>query len=130
MNLKLHWLAVYALPAAITFNLPDSNAWGMMKLSRTCQNISISGSILTASCERNNGTYKDSRINLNPYIGNSDGRLIWDDQNFASTCNDMTLSGRSILSAKCLTNAYFRIFSFIDLDDRIVNIDGSLRFQS
>ena len=113
---------------AISFNTAIGNAWASKAFSRTCKDIQINGAVPTASCQRHDGTFKSTRINLNPYIGNFNGRLKWDGQDFIQTCYDISLSGNSILSAKCKTNAQVYITSFIDLEDSISNMDGNLRF--
>jgi hypothetical protein len=113
----------------ITFNAAVGDAWAFRGFARPCKDIQINGAVLTASCKRHDGTFKTSRINLNPYIGNFNGKLKWDGQDFIKTCYDISLSGNSILSAKCQTTAQFHITSFIDLEDSISNMDGNLRFH-
>lgn len=44
--------------------------------SQSCSNIGLSGSTLTASCRRMNGSWVNTSINLNDRIDNTNGGLV------------------------------------------------------
>ncbi|NMG06876.1 CVNH domain-containing protein [Brasilonema sp. UFV-L1] len=113
----------------VSFNLVTDNAWALGKFSRTCENISISGSKLSASCEKANGGFNQTSINLNPYIENVDGKLTWQPSNFIETCRGTGLSGSNVLKAECKTRNQNFVSTSINLDDHIANIDGKLQFE-
>jgi hypothetical protein len=113
----------------IAFNLFADSAWALGKFSLTCRNTRISISTLSASCATANGEYKDTSINLNPYIGNTDGSLKWTDTNFIETCRATSLISPSILAAQCKTRDQIWTSTRINLDDHIANIDGTLKFE-
>lgn len=114
---------------AVSFNALISDAWALGDFSQTCRNASISGSTLSASCEKANGGYQDTKIDLNPNIGNVDGSLSWADQNFIQTCRSISLSGGSTLKAECKRRDQSWTNASINLDNHIANIDGSLRYE-
>jgi hypothetical protein len=114
----------------LTFNLLIGNAWATGDFSQTCENINITGSTLTADCERANGGYQDTSIDLDRYIGNIDGTLEWGDRRFSLTCNEVGLAGNNRLRAECeRRDQRSYLGSYINLDDHIANIDGRLKFE-
>ena len=113
---------------AVSFNALISDAWALGDFSQTCRNASISGSVLSASCEKANGGYQDTSIDLNPNIGNVDGSLSWADQNFIQTCRNTSLSG-STLKGECKTRDQSWTNASINLDTHIANINGSLQYE-
>lgn len=114
---------------AVSFNALISNAWALGDFSKTCRNASISSSTLSASCEKANGGYQNTSIDLNPHIGNLDGSLSWDDKNFIQTCRKTSLSGGSTLQGECKKKDQNFTNASINLDAHIANIDGTLRYE-
>nr|3S3Y_A Chain A, TANDEM CYANOVIRIN-N DIMER CVN2L0 [Nostoc ellipsosporum] len=99
------------------------------KFSQTCYNSAIQGSVLTSTCERTNGGYNTSSIDLNSVIENVDGSLKWQPSNFIETCRNTQLAGSSELAAECKTRAQQFVSTKINLDDHIANIDGTLKYE-
>lgn len=112
----------------VSFNLVVNGALALGQFSQTCRNIDVSGSELSASCEKANGGFDNTSINLNPVIENVDGKLEWQPKNFIETCRDTSVSG-SLLKAECKTRNQNFVFTTINLDDHIANIDGNLRYE-
>ncbi|MBN3908178.1 MAG: cyanovirin [Nostoc sp. NMS1] len=115
----------------LSFNLVINNAWATGQFSQTCENISVNGSTLTATCEKADGyTPSTTSINLNPYIANLDGTLSWDGEQFAQTCENVGLAGASRLRAECeRADGQTYLGTYIDLNEHITNIDGTLKFE-
>ena len=113
---------------AVSFNALISDAWALGDFSQTCRNVSISGSTLSASCEKADGGYQDTKIDLNSNIGNVDGSLSWSDQNFIKTCRNTSVSG-STLQGECKKRDQSWTNASINLDTHIANINGSLQYE-
>ncbi len=62
-------------------------------------------------------------------IGNDNGVLQWGGQNFASTCEGIRLEGAGALFADCKRRDGSFANTSINLDDRISNIFGTLKFD-
>jgi len=109
------------------FSAPASALGGF---SQTCYDASISGSTLTASCEKADGyTMNTSSINLNSTIENIDGSLKWQPDNFIETCRNTKLVGGDIMDAECKTRSQRWNSTSINLDDHIANINGVLKYE-
>ena len=122
------------LAIALSFGFLTSNAWATGQFSQTCENIELSGSTLSASCETMSGSYTETEIDLDEYIGNIDGTLKWGDHLFSLTCNDLGLAqslrgGTYVLAGTCRTRDQRRSATEINLDEHIANIDGQLEFE-
>ncbi|WP_017651877.1 CVNH domain-containing protein [Fortiea contorta] len=115
----------------LTFNLLIGNAWAAGGFSQTCSNVSVNGSALSANCQRANGyTTSKTSIDLNRYVGNIDGTLKWGDSRFSLTCQQVGLAGKNRLRAECeRSDQRSYLGSYINLDEHIANIDGSLKFE-
>ncbi|QMS88016.1 cyanovirin [Nostoc edaphicum CCNP1411] len=123
--------ATFLCAIFLSFNLVIGNAWATGQFSQTCQDISIDGSTLTATCEQADGyTLSTTSIDLNPYIANLDGALDWDGDKFALTCDNIGLAGASRLRAECeRADGQTYLGTYIDLNEHIANIDGTLKFE-
>ena len=119
----------------LSFNLVVDKALATGQFSQTCGNITINGSTLSAECEKMNGAYQQTSINLDNYIGNLNGVLSWGDHNFSITCTDLGLgqllsSREFILSAQCeKVDGITYSQTDISLDEHIANIDGTLEYE-
>ncbi|MFN6465675.1 MAG: CVNH domain-containing protein [Nostoc sp. DedVER02] len=122
--------AAFLCAIFLSFNLVTGNAWATGQFSQTCKNISVNGSTLTATCEKADGrTPSTTSIDLNPHIANLDGTLDWDGDKFALTCDNIGLAGASRLRAECETADGDTLGTYIDLNEHITNIDGTLKFE-
>ncbi|AFY32648.1 CVNH domain-containing protein [Calothrix sp. PCC 7507] len=122
--------ATFFCTVFLTFNLLIGNAWATGDFSRTCQGIRIDGSTLTAACQRANGSTRFTSMDLNQHIGNIDGTLEWGDSRFSLTCDEVGLAGRNRLRAECRRRDQSSLGSYINLDEHIANIDGTLKFEN
>ncbi|MBD2602942.1 cyanovirin [Scytonema hofmannii FACHB-248] len=129
MNRVFRVLVACVFAVVIAFDLFTSNAWALGDFSKTCRDASVSGSTLRASCEKANGGFTPTSIDLNPYIGNIDGSLSWNDKNFIETCRGTALKSGSTLTAECKKRNQDFVGTSINLDDHIANIDGNLRYE-
>ena len=97
--------------------------------SATSKDIHLSGAELQAKCQANDGSYKDSTLDLNKYIGNIEGCLEWHSAGFADSSKDISLSGSSYLLAKCQTSQGSYYATAINLDELVINVDGQLQVR-
>ena len=74
-----------------------------MSFEYTSRNISIVGSVLRAECRDWDRNWKQSSLDLNQYIGSTDGAFSVTRQQFASFASNVSIKG-SILSAKLRKN--------------------------
>ncbi|MBD2482668.1 CVNH domain-containing protein [Planktothrix sp. FACHB-1365] len=129
--------AVFALlfVCLLSLNLVISPAMATGQFSKTCEDIKLEGSILSASCETISGSYQDTSINLDNFIGNLNGSLSWGDHLFSRTCKDIglgqSLSTREyVLSAQCeKVDGRTYVQTEITVDEDIANIDGLLEYE-
>lgn len=98
---------------------------------QNCSNIALSGTVLSATCTNTAGIPNYSQIDLNNYVSNHEGTLIWAYSNghFAATCSSITLQGATLYAA-CLNSNGARITSRISVNQRVSNTGGYLVFDS
>jgi hypothetical protein len=98
--------------------------------SQSTFNISINKGILKADCRRKDGTTKRSQIDLDRYIANDNGALVFrPDGNFSKTCTDITISDGILHCLAQQANGQFRQETQLDLNNFIRNNDGTLEWQ-
>ena len=124
----LKTIACFLFTVAISFGVFANNAFAG-NFSQSCYNSSVSGSVLSSTCRRINGSYNHTSINLNRYIENVDGGLTWQYGNFSQTCDGTGLYTPSVMASECKTRAGNFVPSSIDLDQHIANIDGTLKYE-
>lgn len=139
--MKKVWLLLrvafaFLFACLVSLNIVVDKAMATGQFSLTCENIDLSGSTLSATCETTDGDLSETSIDLNQYIGNLDGILSWDDQDFSQTCQDVALaqllgSKQLILVANCqpADGGDTDHPSDIELDAHIANIDGTLKYE-
>lgn len=114
----------------VSFGLFAHNALALGQFSQSCADTSISGSVLTATCYRADGsTLKTSSIDLNSYIENVDGFLVWQPSNFIASCDSTIVAGSNTLAAQCKSRDQALQYTEVDLNEHIANIDGTLTYQ-
>lgn len=128
-NALLKAAVAFLFAVAISLSLFPSKAWAG-DFSKSCYNSEVKDSVLYSNCRRINGSYNNTKIDLNPFIENVDGVLKWQPRNFIQTCRNTALSGSSVMVAQCKKRNQVWNDTSIDLDDRIANIDGNLQYQS
>ena len=100
-----------------------------MSFSASSKDISITQTTLHAECRKRDGTYVPSSLELNTCIENKEGALVWANQgNFGNSANNITLRG-VILEADCRKTIGMYVSASINLDERITNDDGVLKFN-
>jgi len=70
--------------------------------SESCRNAVVHGEVLHAECLTLTGGFRNSSINLDECIGNSDGEFRWGWSNFSTTAQDVHLEG-TFLHARLAT---------------------------
>ena len=96
------------------------------------QNIRlVDNYILKADLKTWNGEiHKDASINLNNYISiDNNGSLKWGEKGFSSFCNNCLLVNDSILTCFCINRFGIYKLTQLELNSKISNIDGNLRYD-
>lgn len=99
-----------------------------MAFQHTSRNILNHGSVLKAECRDWNGNYKASSLDLNQYIGNSNGAFAVTAAGFADSAMNITVDG-TVLSARLKTATGDYEEAVFDLNLCVANKNGTLRFQ-
>jgi hypothetical protein len=132
--LKVTVAFLFAL--VVSFNLLVNGAWAN-NFSHTCTKLRlVNNTTLSADCRMENGqTHFGAMIDLNRIIVNRDGNLGWENNGvFAHSCNNIRLFAEQVpesdrLGAVCKKINGMTVFSFINLDEQISNINGDLQFD-
>ncbi|GJN73958.1 hypothetical protein PLIIFM63780_008029 [Purpureocillium lilacinum] len=106
-----------------------------MSFRQSASNIRVDdGHILRASIQNGNGDWVDAEIDLDGFIGNSNGRFEWGGENFSHSAEDIRFSMEGangdipVLRAR-LSDVDGNLHDAdINLDERIGNEDGNLSF--
>ena len=91
-----------ALSISIVCAAGYARAQSASSFQQSCNNIQLSGSTLSASCRRVDGSFNNTSI-LITGIANNDGRLQFTgtgQSSFQDSCSDISVAG-STLSANC-----------------------------
>lgn len=94
--------------------------------SQTCHSISIEDGQLTAICRTRDQQERHTGINLDRFIGNADGRLVWEGHNFSHSARSIHARGHKLV-AICRTRDGRERECSLNLDAGISNINGKLR---
>ncbi|GGA24358.1 hypothetical protein CYANOKiyG1_39950 [Okeania sp. KiyG1] len=122
-------VVAFIFTVAMSFGMFANQAWALGDFSQSCYDSGISGSTLFSTCRTISGYLNPTQINLNPYIENVDGSLMWQPGNFIQTCRYTQLSGPSFLVGECKTRDQVWVPAGINLDEHIANIDGTLKYE-
>jgi len=111
-----------------------NSAWAAGGFTASCWDIDINGTGLEAECRTNNGGSALTGINLNNRIGNRNGKLVWESNGgyggSSTNCEIDQESGRSFLHCDTMRNDGSWTSPSLNLDDRIANRNGNLRYSS
>ena len=102
----------------------------MGNFSQSSTDIKLVDSTLYAKCKKRDGSYIDSSINLNECVVNKDGTLGWaNDGRYSLSSKECSIVGGATLSCECskIDGSYTR--SDLNLDQKITNDDGFLKFN-
>jgi CVNH domain len=118
--------------AAFAFIWANS-AFAAGDFTKTCSNITINDNgLLMADCRTENGEIAEVSYNLNDRVGNEDGRLLWGGGRFSETSHCKLHYYTETTTLQCDTQKRdgSRASSSLNLDERIANINGSLRYRT
>ena len=129
-------IKLLAIPAIIINSMLTGMATTQANTSRgytqTCTNIIYKAGYLAATCRTKDGAYRKSDIDLNNYITNKDGTLMWGREgNFADSSNcEVVVNNDSISNLYCYTRAVdgTKKLDTLNLDAHIENINGWLQY--
>ncbi|KAG8413081.1 hypothetical protein J3459_015809 [Metarhizium acridum] len=88
------------------------------------------GHILHADCQDDDGNWNESTIDLNEFIGNSDGWFEWDGVNFSESAHDILLDGSRLTAEMGMVEGGNRERQGLELNDRIGNENGQLVYRN
>jgi hypothetical protein len=117
---------------------PVARAESPGNFSATCKGLGLSATnfsktaMLTADCRRQDGTYLKTEVNLNDLITNNHGALQWGHPggaDFQQSCSGDVLSGSKFTSS-CIESAEVKKSTQIDLNEKITNNNGKLKYIS
>ncbi|KAB5587825.1 hypothetical protein CTheo_8733 [Ceratobasidium theobromae] len=102
-----------------------------MSFSRTSRHLSLEGGhTLKAECQKADGSWGSwSTLDLNNHIGNIDGHFEWGKQDFSKSTRSIGLHGAILTGDPQRKDGSYPGERSINLDERIANMDGHLRFQ-
>ncbi|MDZ8105365.1 MAG: CVNH domain-containing protein [Nostoc sp. DedQUE12a] len=141
LSLFLKISVTFLFAVCLFLNLVTGKAWAAGQFTSTCEALKVINDFgqvsLSATCEKKDGSYVDTSIQLNSYIGNNgSGLLSWDRQNLGTGCYDLAVSNDGLLNGKCFDLSKGKaqteetdVATSIDLDDHIANIDGQLKYE-
>ncbi|MBE9145044.1 CVNH domain-containing protein [Planktothrix mougeotii] len=150
MKILSGWVKViitFVLAVVLGFNVWGGQAWAIGEFSNTCTDITVSSgtdmaslgkAILSANCEKMNGSYQQTTLELNPYLENNrQGILSWKEakklgQQGLINCYDLTVSDQGVLEGICFnlsSKTSSDVETSINLNEHIANIDGSLKYE-
>jgi hypothetical protein len=94
--------------------------------SQGCDNIKVfTNGLMSADCTKNDQSRHHSTLDLNEYVGDVNGELVWGNSWYSVTCRGITNNG-PIITALCIQNDASWKFKSIDLNKYISNKDGYL----
>ncbi|KIM60755.1 hypothetical protein SCLCIDRAFT_1216463 [Scleroderma citrinum Foug A] len=92
----------------------------------SCDSSTLSGTVLISNCQREDGLYVSSSIDLVDCLVNTNGILAYcQNGNYGPTCSGYSLSG-TVLSCTCLDFQQAGQSTSIDLNCCVTNTDGTL----
>ena len=110
-----------------------ASAEGSGGFTASCSSIGSIGTLVLASCTKQDGSQVRAQIELNPFIGNADGALVFSFPQFGgfgSSCRDIAVSEQGVLQATCSNAANNAArFTRLNLNEHITNINGELGFN-
>ncbi|CAK9225266.1 unnamed protein product [Sphagnum troendelagicum] len=99
----------------------------------SCSSITVIRNILAAKCKTKNGTPVPTSLDLNPHIGNDDGKLVAGGQNYIKTCDPKGYgreSSQFLIFAQCKKKNGNAIETSYDINKNVANIDGVLEWEN
>ncbi|PLN78752.1 Cyanovirin-N [Aspergillus taichungensis] len=92
------------------------------------------GHLLVASLQYGDDEWQESTIDLDQYIGNDEGRFVWDGENFSDSAENVhfAIEGGAdvpVLRAQLPTSDGQLVDADLNLGERIDNRDGEFVFD-
>ncbi|KAE8140074.1 Cyanovirin-N [Aspergillus pseudotamarii] len=106
-----------------------------MSFHESAEDIEIrDGHILFARLRNEEGELQDSEINLDDFLGNSDGHFEWDGENFSASAEDVRFEIEGddevpVLRALLFNGEGEPVESNVNLSERVFNGNGEFVFQ-
>jgi len=122
-----------ATESASSSSLLNNTADPCGNFAASCDSISVTRSILAAKCKTKNGTPVSTSLDLNPHIGNDDGKLVAGGQNYIETCDPKGYgheSSKFLIFAQCKKKNGNAIDTSYNINKNVANIDGVLKWQN
>jgi hypothetical protein len=94
--------------------------------SKSSRKIGISQSTLYAECQKSNGSWVESGLDLNEYLGNDNGQFQWGGKDFSKSARNLKMEGKGVLTGELQRVDGSWNKTTIDLDKHISNNDGKL----
>ncbi|KAH7025685.1 Cyanovirin-N [Microdochium trichocladiopsis] len=91
------------------------------------QEVTLEDNILRASCQDVEGNWQTTEINLNDFLGNSNGIFEWGGGGWHGTATNYRLEGPVLVAQLDDGNGEWPEAK-IDLNERITNNNGQLEF--
>jgi hypothetical protein len=136
LSARLQTLQTTWLDASVDLNYHLVNEDGHLIIAvhpsgfaESCRNVVMNGGVLHAECLTLTGEVRNSSINLDECLGNSDGEFRWGWNNFSATAQDVRLEG-TILHARLGTRTGEWRDACTDLQTHVENIEGDLQWKS
>ncbi|CAM6045845.1 unnamed protein product [Sphagnum compactum] len=108
-----------------------TQASGCGNFVASCNGISISGSLLSATCRDENGNSHFTELDLNPHLANING-VLEPGSNYIETCTSQGGSeeGSSfIIFAECRQENGNVVPTSFDVNNNVANINGQLQWH-
>lgn len=98
-------------------------------LFNPCFNMSLKGSVLTSSCQNNNGEDQKNTIDLNKHLGNMNGKLQAKHTQYAKSCTGCTFKWPQ-LKCTCKDKKGKAVKASFGVKKHIVNKNGKLVWKN
>jgi hypothetical protein len=108
-----------------------TQASGCGNFVASCNGISISGSVLSASCRDRDGNSHFTQLDLNPHLANING-VLEPGSNYIATCTSQggKEEGSSfIIFARCAKENGNVVPTSFNVNNNVANINGQLQWQ-
>jgi hypothetical protein len=123
-----YWLAMFLIASTLLSNviLLSLERQTQPHFMSSCKDTSLSESIMSAFCKRNDGSWVQSKVNLNFCIGNINGVMVWmKDRAYNNSSMNCRLNASIIYcNSRRLDGTWYN--NTFDLNYGISNIDGVL----
>lgn len=96
-----------------------------MAFSRSSQDIALNNGVLSAECQRSNGSWDSSSIPLDDFLGNIDGTFQWGYRAVTQSSRNLRIEGH-VLKGSLRNEREQWVDASLDLDSNLKNDNGTL----